>query len=115
MDIGSISSNYDSLIKDSSSTNKLQGKLNTTDFTGATDEQMMDACKEFESYFLEMVFKEMEKTAYVFSDEKQGSNSQLVDYFKETTMQKLTSDSTETQGLGLAQQLFEQMKRNYGM
>lgn len=116
MDIGGLTASYsDLLTKESTSSSKLKESLNATDYASATEEQLLGACKEFEAYFLEMVFKEMEKSAYVFSDEKEGSNSQLVDYFKDTTLQQLTADSTEKQGLGLAQQLFEQMKRNYNL
>ncbi len=115
MDISGLTSYSDMLTKESNSTSKLKESINNTDFASATDEQLLDACKEFEAFFLEMVFKEMQKSAYVFSDEKEGSNSQLVDYFKDSTLQELTADSTEKQGLGLAQQLFEQMKRNYNL
>ena len=115
MDVSGLTNYSDLIAKESNSTSKLKESLNKTDFTNATEEQLLDACKEFEAYFLEMVYKEMEKSAYVFSDEKSSSNSQLVDYFKDTTLQQLTADSTEKQGLGLAQQLFEQMKRNYNL
>lgn len=116
MDIGGINPNYnDYATKESDSTAKLRESLNNTDYANASEEQLLDACKEFEAYFLEMVFKEMEKSVYAFSDEDKGSNSQLVDYFKGTTLQNLTATATETQGLGLAQQLFEQMKRNYNL
>ena len=80
-----------------------------------SDDKLMDACKEFEAYFLEQVFKEMQKSVEIFSqDEDQDqSTSSLVDYFKGTTLQDLCKQSTETQGLGLAQMLYENMKRNY--
>ncbi len=115
MDISGLTNYSDLLTTESNSTSKLKDSIDKTDFKTASEEKLLDACKEFEAYFLEMVFKEMEKSAYVFSDKKDGANSQLVDYFKDTTLQQLTADSTERQGLGLAQQLFEQMKRNYNL
>lgn len=32
-------------------TSKLQDKLNSSDYSKATDDELMDACKQFESYF----------------------------------------------------------------
>lgn len=80
----------------------------------STDEELMDACKEFESYLLEQVFKQMEKTTNLFGeDESSQSSTMMVDYFKDSTIASLASQSTEQQSLGLAQMLYEQMSRNY--
>lgn len=76
----------------------------------ATDQELMDACKEFEAYFLEQVFKEMSKT--VMSSDESGSNGSLVSYFKDQTLTSIAKDSTEQNSLGLAKMLYEQMKRN---
>ena len=38
---------------------KLQDKLNSSDYSKATDDELMDACKQFESYFLEQMFKSL--------------------------------------------------------
>ena len=91
---------------------KLQNQLNGSDYTKATDDELMDACKQFEAYFLEQMFKEMMKTIPE-SDETSSSNSQLMDYYKDEMVQQIASDSTEQNSLGLAQMLYEQMKRNY--
>ena len=82
--------------------------------SGKSDDELMKVCKEFESYFLEQVFKEMNKTIPK-SEYQSQSTSNRVDYFKDNTIQKLASDSTEQNSLGLAQMLYEQMKRNYDM
>ena len=74
----------------------------------------MDACKQFESYFLEQMFKEMMKTIPEREDTS-SSNSQLMDYYKDEMVQQIASDSTEQNSLGLAQMLYEQMKRNYNL
>ncbi len=76
----------------------------------------MDVCKQFESYFLEQVFKEMQKTVDCFKSEESSSSSDgLVDFFKDNAIQELASTSTDLQGLGLAQMMYEQMKRNYNI
>ena len=93
--------------------------LDSTAYTNAanqtaTDDELMDACKQFESYFLEQMFKEMMKTIPE-SEDTSSSNSQLMDYYKDEMVQQIASDSTEQNSLGLAQMLYEQMKRNYNL
>ena len=80
-----------------------------------TDEELMSACKEFEAYFLEQMFKEMQKTVDVFSKDRtqDQSTGNLVDFFKSNTLQDFCKKTTETQSLGLAQMMYENMRRNY--
>ena len=94
-------------------TNKLEQTLNG-DFSKALDQELMDVCKEFEAYFLEQVFKAMQKMVPE-SDHQSSYTKQMQSYFKDEMVQKLAKDSTETNGLGLAQTLYEQMKRNYNL
>lgn len=79
----------------------------------SSDEELMDVCKQFESYFLEQVFKQMWKTVGE-GESEDGPTSNLVDFFKDSTIQELASESTEQNSLGLAQMLYDQMKRNLG-
>ena len=76
------------------------------------DRELMNACNQFEAYFLEQIFKEMQKSVDALRTDQSSSNKQLVDYFKDQTLQDLTKKSTETQGLGFAQMLYENMKNN---
>ena len=115
MHISSISAYTDYMKTQNTSADKLSETLDKTDYSKAQDEELLDACKQFESYLLEQVFKEMEKTVDCFKEEDSDPNSTLVDYFKDNTLQELASDSTEKQGLGIAQMLYEQMKRNYNL
>ncbi|MCR5271566.1 MAG: rod-binding protein [Lachnospiraceae bacterium] len=85
------------------------------DYSTATDEELMDACKEFEAYMIEQVMKEVEKMADISDDEEDESMSQLTDYFKEQTVQSLAEQVSDSGQLGLAQKMYEQMKRNYGV
>ena len=112
MDINPLTAHIDWQTSESKSAAKLRDSLQSTDYVGSSDEELLLACKEFEAYFLEMVFKEMQKSVDTFSPDKDKPNSQLVEYFRDMTIQKIAADSTELQGTGLAQQLFEQMKRN---
>ena len=116
MEINGIGSVYSDYLLNSASQSKassLESKADS-DYSDATDEELMDVCKEFESYFLEQVFDAMMKTAEVFSDdEEDGYASKMVDYFKDSAVQELTSQATDQGGLGIAQTLYEQMKRQY--
>ena len=115
MDIGNINSTYDNIYKSASnaSASKMEDQLNT-DFTKATEEELMNVCKEFEAYFMEQVMKSMWKTVPE-SEETSGANASMLSYYKEEMIKQTAMDSTEQNGLGLAQTLYEQMKRNYGI
>lgn len=45
----------------SSSAKKLQNTLSNTDKSTSTDDEMMDVCKDFESYFVQKIYEEMKK------------------------------------------------------
>lgn len=117
MDIGGLTSTYmnyaDTLTGNASQSANSISSLQNKDLTNATEDELMEVCKEFEAYFLEQVFKEMEKTTTIFGEEDKGSSSQLVDYFKDSTIAEIAGESTDQNSLGLAQMLYEQMKRNY--
>lgn len=79
----------------------------------ADDEKLMDACRQFESYFVEQMYKQMMAT--VPEDPLDtGTNSMLVDYYKDNLVKEYAAKTTEQEGLGLAKMLYEQMKRNIG-
>lgn len=73
----------------------------------ASDEELMEVCKSFEAYFLEQVMKGMEKTI-PYNEEKNSYR----EYFGDMLYQEYAKSATENQGLGLAQMLYEAMKRN---
>lgn len=79
------------------------------------DDALFDACKQFEAYLWEQVYKEMQKTVDIFGEDEDGYASNMVDYFKDTVIQQI-SEQTATQGSNsLAQMLYEQAKINYGI
>ena len=116
MELSGLSNVYSEYLNqqvDQAKTTKMT-EVASKDYKNSTDKELMDVCKQFEAYFMEQVFKQMEKT--IIKDESStGSSTALVDYFKDSALQELTKTSTETQGLGIAQALYEQMKRNYGL
>ena len=117
MDIAGLSGYTDFLVNEKkNSTAALENKLNKAALT--TDEQeLLDACKQFEAYLWEQVFKGMEKTAKVFSDdnEEEGYASNMVDMFQDTVIQEIASRTVSDGPNSLSMILFEQMKRNYNI
>ncbi|MBR4667963.1 MAG: hypothetical protein IKO76_04325 [Butyrivibrio sp.] len=80
----------------------------------SSDDELWEACKSFEAYFLEQVFKEMQKSVDALKPETGDKSTQtLVDYFKNETLQDICSTSVETQSNGFAQMLYENLRRNY--
>lgn len=111
MDIGSLYTDY--LTSTASKTSNLERTLKSSN-DRKSDDELLDACKQFEAYFYEQVFKNMEK-AMVPSDES-DVNHTLIDYYKENLIAEYSKDIVKQSGDGgntLAQQLYEQMKRNY--
>lgn len=96
------------------SANALEESLNT-DFSKASDEELMSVCKDFESYFMEQVLKEVEKTIKTDDDEESSYASQMVDCFKDTAIEMISDEITEQSGGSFAQMMYEQMKRNYNL
>ena len=117
MDISNISSltEYYTSVTGETKAPELARNLSGKAENASTDDELMDVCKQFESYMLEQVFKHMDKTVMRNDDGKDASTENLVDFFRGQAIQDLASQSTEKQGLGIAQQLYEQLRRNYGL
>lgn len=98
----------------SETTNKLEESLKS-DLSTATDDELMDVCKDFEAYFTEQMFKAMQKMVPESEEDGSAYAKQMQDYYKEQMVQTFADNSAEGQGLGIAQTLYEQMKRNYGL
>ena len=114
MDIGGLSTEYQNYINQSSAASSKINKIQNTDYTNATDEELMDACKQFEEYFVEMTLKEVFKTVDLFGTGESTSNAMATskDFMKDSVIQHFAEKLTEESDLGLAQQLYESMKRN---
>lgn len=95
-----------SALNTSNNTNKIEQKL-SSNLKDATDEELMDVCKSFESYFVEQMFKEMKKTVPTTNEE-----NQYITYFQDMLYQKYAEDTSESGGVGIAKMLYESMKRN---
>lgn len=106
----SIGSGFDSITStlssvNQSSTSSLESKLNNVDTS--SDEQLMDVCKSFESYFVEQMFKEMKKTVPTSEE-----SNEYLSMFEDMLYQEYAEDITDNGSMGIAQMLYESMKRN---
>ena len=86
----------------------LQNRLNGINSETATDEEMMEVCKEFEAYLAEKVFDRM-KDAMTDNEEEEND---YMSYFGDMMYQEYAKTIAENGELGLAQQLYESIKRN---
>ncbi len=91
----------------SNNTNKLESKLKDNLDT-FSDKELMDVCKSFESYFVEQMFKEMKKTV----PDNEEENNQYLNYFGDMLNQEYADNVTESGDIGIAQMLYDSMKRN---
>lgn len=108
-----LTSTYDSY---DAAADKVSGALNKN-YNSATDEELINACKQFESYFYEQVFKGMEKM--VPKSESQSSYlATMTDFYKDELISKYAAMATERSAVSgngnnsIAMMLYEQMKRN---
>lgn len=92
------------------------GKLTSSIEGASTDDEMMEACEEFEVYLLQKMFQSMEETTKIFSDEEEEEGSEYVSMFNDQMYQAVAQNMVNAgQGLGLAQTLYESMTRNAGV
>ena len=89
-------------------TSGLEQKLTGGSMTEATDEELMDECKEFEAYLVEQVLKQVKESIPKTEEEE----NQYTEYFGDMMLQEYASAITDQGSLGIAQKLYEGMKNN---
>ena len=116
MDYSDITSMYGNTYATAAnqSASRLQSSIGNKNYAAASTDELMDACKQFEAYFVEQMFKAMMKTV-PSSENTSNYTSTMMDYYKDQMVQSMAEENTNQGGFGLAQMLYEQMKRNYGI
>lgn len=76
----------------------------------SSDEELMEACKSFEAYFVQKMIEEVKKT--VDSEDDQGEYMQ---YFGDTLNQQYAEMIADSGQMGLAQQLYDSIKTQYNL
>ena len=117
MDISGLCSDYSAYLSSSSAAADKMNNIKRTDYTNATDDELMDACKQFEQYLVEMVMDEVMDTVDIFGTGEPSSSAMASsqDLMKDSMVQTMAKQLTDGSNLGIAQELYESMKRNYGM
>ena len=78
----------------------------------SSEEEMKQAIKDFESYFVEQILKNVKES---LKSDEDSSNSQLTDFFMEQVGQDLADQIVDQAGSRITQTLYEQMWRNYSI
>lgn len=114
MDINGLNTEYSKYLSQSTQASAKMEQFKNMDYAGAADEELMSACKQFEEYFVEMTLKEVLKTVDLFGENESTSNAMATskDLMKDGMVQTFAEKITEESNLGLAQQLYESMRRN---
>lgn len=97
----------------SAKTDSLKNSVNGLS-SNSTDEELMEVLKDFESYFVEQMIKQMKET-FTDEDEESSMASQYTDTFMDYAIEDVADLLLEEVGGTMTQQLFEQMKRNYNI
>ncbi len=100
--MGSLVSSADTV--DSVASGQLQQSIQNAQ----TDEEMLAACKQFEAYFVEQIYKNMQATVMKSEEEE----NQYTEMFGDMLTQEYANAVVETKGIGIANMLYESMKNN---
>lgn len=82
--------------------------------SSSSEAELMEVLKDFESYFIEQMIKQMKET-FTNEDEESSVASQYTDTFMDYAIEDIADILLEEVGGNMTQQLFEQMKRNYNI
>ena len=87
-------------------TNSFKDELDKASASG-DNEKIMEAAKSFESYFINMLFKQMRSTINYSDGLFERSNAEVL--FQEMLDEQYSEIATESGGIGLAAAIYEQM------
>ena len=82
MDIGSLYTDYYSKAANDAKTSRLSTKAKE-DLSGSSDEELMEVCKDFESYFVEQVLKQAMDAFTDGEESSSGAMNTLQSYYKD--------------------------------
>ena len=114
MDFLSVNNNYYNGLMENTVNGMTAGKLTDSVKRAEntnSDEELMKACKSFESYMVEQVMSRMEEVFHVDGVETENDN-EYMSMFKDTFIKDRAELLTENTDLGIAKMLYESMKRN---
>lgn len=103
--------NY-SVDANTSTADKLSSQIQSAD----TDEETLEACKQFEAYMIQQMYKNMQEAAKILTDDgDEDSSNEYVDMFQDNYLQSIAESMVNSgQGLGIAEQLYDSIQKNSG-
>lgn len=95
----------------------VEDKLNSQIQSADTDEETLEACKQFEAYMIQQMYKNMQEAAKILTDDgDDDSGSEYVDMFQDNYLQSIAESMVNSgQGLGIAEQLYDSIQKNSGL
>lgn len=108
LDISSLYSSYSGSIGNVSA-ERTQSTISQVS-EDSTDEELMEACKGFEAYFVQKMIEAAKQT--LDNEEEQGEYMQ---YFGDMLNQSYAETIADSGQLGLAQQLYDSLKNTYNI
>ena len=99
MEIGNITP-YIPETDSSNLTNKLQSAYSEKD-----DKKLKEACEGFESYFLNMMLKEMRKTV----PESESDSSYALNMYQEMLDEEIAENASKGKGIGIGDMMYNQL------
>lgn len=88
--------------------NASAGNLSAT----STKEEITDAVKSFEQYFVEQMLKQMQESAKVFSEDEED---QLTSYYMDFAVSEVAKQMVDQYGGRITEDFVAQIQRNYGV
>ncbi len=117
MDVTSMS-NYLQTQYDNTASSASASKA-TSSISGISEnssrEEIEDAVKEFESYFMEQVIKQVKESMTSDDDDEDSTMSQYKDLYIDTAISEISSQLVDQVGGTITDDFVDQIMRNYGI
>lgn len=81
----------------------------------SSEDELKGVLKDFESYFVEQMLKEVKKSLTSEDEEGDSIMSQYKDMYMDQAIELVADQLVDDMGESVTQQLYEQMKRNYNI
>ncbi len=110
--IAALSGTKAAVVADSDRASSLQSSLGKLS-SDSSDEELKQVCKDFASYFVEEVLKEVKESMLFEEEEEDSALTTMKDYHMDSAIELVADEIVDQVGGNYIQQLYEQMKRNY--
>ena len=111
--ITGVSYNAANTSKASTAAERITNSANSLN-SESSEEELKGVLKDFESYFVEQMLKEMKDTfTHQDKEDEDPTMAQYKDIYMDKVIETMADKVVDDMGENITQQLYEQMKRNY--